>query len=392
MKQAFDELKKVAHNIKNPDYHWIKDWEFPFNESFSAKLADIGIAEHYQIAKRLLKSTTHIFEKYDSSLHSFQSTDVERTSRSAGSFGHGLFEGKSVVSCHDPLYIFNEPYHNDTTLRFFTACEKYKQILDSPENLLESQLFHDRHISKISVKVYKKLGLEKFNENYIKHLYSLCIFDYNLFGNENKWCSLFDEEDAKIFEYVQDLLTYYQRGYGNDLNYKISCPLLYDFFESFDLALANKQSADLRFAHAETLIPFISLLGLFKDEKPIHSNMTIEEIEKRHWRISKISPFAANIIAFLYECNDPNRNEKYLIKFFHNEKEIKIPRCKDSLCGLNEIKKIFENDLKCDFSHTCKVEHMTKDSKQDWATIVLVSVIFLSIIVIIVSIIKLWKK
>jgi hypothetical protein len=80
----------------------------------------------------------------------------------------------------------------------------------------------------------------------------------------SRFCTLFDREDFEMFEYSSDLEDYWQRGYGNTLGHSISCPLLVDFMDKIDNVvnspLKNPQRAFLRFAHAETIIPFVSLL------------------------------------------------------------------------------------------------------------------------------------
>jgi hypothetical protein len=67
-----------------------------------------------------------------------------------------------------------------------------------------------------------------------------------------------------VFEYTDDLATYYESGYGSSINWEISCPLLQDMFTQFDLVVANTSDfyelAKLRFAHAETILPFVALL------------------------------------------------------------------------------------------------------------------------------------
>ena len=83
------------------------------------------------------------------------------------------------------------------------------------------------------------------------------------------------------------------------------------------IAQNTYQKAKLRFAHAETLLPFIALLvtmatnflkltyflkGLFKDSEMLHWNSSRSVLDNRLWRDSQLSPFAGNVAFVLYNC------------------------------------------------------------------------------------------
>lgn len=64
----------------------------------------------------------------------------------------------------------------------------------------------------------------------------------------------------------------------------------------------NPERCTLSFAHAESMMPFVTLLGLFKDPKGLYANATLDEMKARSFRASFISPFAANAYFVLYKC------------------------------------------------------------------------------------------
>ena len=76
--------------------------------------------------------------------------------------------------------------------------------------------------------------------------------------------------------------------------------------ESADTAIASgTPQATLRFGHDTSLYRLLTLLGLYPDEQ----------------RMDKIIPMAANLIMVFYR----NADGKILVKFLHNEQEIKLP-------------------------------------------------------------------
>ena len=79
----------------------------------------------------------------------------------------------------------------------------------------------------------------------------------------------------------------------------------------------------LRFAHAETVIPFLSAIGVFDaDMLGEGGGLSPEKRdEERVFKSSKFFPFAANVVIEVYECYDDKR-----LKFLVNENEISSVR------------------------------------------------------------------
>ena len=47
------------------------------------------------------------------------------------------------------------------------------------------------------------------------------------------WCAIFSEENLKVMEFVDDLIFYQIGGYGNDINWKMTKPLVTELQERF---------------------------------------------------------------------------------------------------------------------------------------------------------------
>ena len=40
------------------------------------------------------------------------------------------------------------------------------------------------------------------------------------------WCEMFEKEDLKILEYLEDIKYWHTHGFFQDLNTKVACPLM----------------------------------------------------------------------------------------------------------------------------------------------------------------------
>lgn len=74
---------------------------------------------------------------------------------------------------------------------------------------------------------------------------------------------MFDQEAVEAFNYIADLESYYVKGYGSAIDYTIACPLLNNFMDAIDSVIegpydVHSERANLRFAHAETIMPFVA--------------------------------------------------------------------------------------------------------------------------------------
>lgn len=99
----------------------------------------------------------------------------------------------------------------------------------------------------------------------------------------------------------------------------MASPLLRDIIEKADLAIAGKNPAvaDLRFGHAETMMPFLSLLKLSGCYYHTDSYPTV----KNHWKDYDIIPMASNLqFIFFQNLN----NGKWYVRTDLNEKPVRL--------------------------------------------------------------------
>jgi len=197
-----------------------------------------------------------------------------------------------------------------------------------------------------------------------KIFYTNCIYDA-MDQNLNEYCSLFTDEELLEFEFFQDVSKYYSTGYGFDLSWKISCDLLADIIDSME-GVAQRdpkyalEVANLRFAHAETILPLLSYLELFKDEKNIFLNAK-EAKTQRKLRTVNMTPFSGNVLFAFYEC-PPDDQPQFKVKLIVNERETPIPACQndknnkeDLYCPFERFSTLFHEATSnsCNFEQLC---------------------------------------
>jgi len=226
--------------------------------------------------------------------------------------------------------------------------------MDSGKGKFQSDTYGQTWLPIIQKKVSEKLGgIWNVSASEVKTMYTLCATDL-VFELPSKWCDLFDEDDMLNWEFGEDLSQYWTKSYGDQLAYNISCRLLN---EVIDIIKANSKGetnaiVKTRFAHAETIMPLATILGLFKppEDQPMVWNMSAAQRESRIWRSSTISPFAANIAFLLFNCEG-----NWMVKVLHNEVPVLVPGCNDIMCPLPTFEATFSKYVNCSWDSWCGV-------------------------------------
>jgi multiple inositol-polyphosphate phosphatase/2,3-bisphosphoglycerate 3-phosphatase len=362
-------IRRHKDLLHNTNYSWLLNWTNPYKPFQAGNLEVLGELEQYTIAKRFALLYNITAPSVDNA-YPIQTTMIPRAARSGNAFGFGLFEGKGELGRDNfkPFYIFSESLERDVTLRFFDICPLYIQtILNSGDTIAEYTRFVREQLPKVAGNVSNRLGvfpLWNLTVDEIDAIYTACTFEYAKSNVTDRWCSLFSDDDFLTLEYAEDLINYWTKGYGYELNYRIACPLLKEIIVIMDGKINRSaeyfvELGKFRFAHAETLLPLIALLGLYRDDAPLRANSSLECIQNRKWRTSVISPYAANLAFILYECNSTStaNASQYLVKLIHNEKEMFIPGCENNIyCPYTTFKSKYLSALDCDFEKLCGIK------------------------------------
>ena len=347
--------------IINPSLNITLDEPRKWSDAEPKELTSVGENEQYNIAKRFRDRFPGVFEKnYWNKYYKFVSSDKPRTARSAMSFAYGLFEtrGPAALSKFQPVAItISGPKENDKLLLPYDACPKYKTDV-TERGLGEVKKFKEGpEIRNLTKRLEERLDTS-LTFDYVEAIFKLCVF--GVMNREDKsWCALLEDEDMKIMEYQGDLENYYEHSYGNELSYKIICPLLSDIYQNLKDVAAGKSDLRgvFRFTSSGTLISLLTMLGLLKDATPLKAD-NYRQKGQRNFR-SETVPMSGNIAVVLYSCNSTEMAGKpdHKLQVLVNETPFALPCCHGNVtCDLDEFLTCFKDAVdSCNFDAMCSL-------------------------------------
>ncbi|XP_075485751.1 uncharacterized protein LOC142525361 [Primulina tabacum] len=352
---------------------WLWGWKSPWTGKHKGgELISKGEEEMYELGGRTRDKFPELFhEDYHPDLYPIKASQVSRASASAVAFGMGLFSGKGNLGAgrHRAFAVTSESRASDRVLRFHDCCQNYKAYRKSQEPFVEK--LKEPILNGITQDLATRWGLN-FTIQDVSSLWFLCKQEASLLDTIDQACALFSPSEVGLLEWTDDLEAFILKGYGNSLNYRMGVPLLEDVIQSMEQAIkahedaiahGNYEMARLRFAHAETLLPFSCLIGLFLDESEFEQIQREQPLQlpqppqKRTWRGSTAAPFAGNNMLVLYSCPS-NNSSKYFVQVLHNEHPIPVPGCDNSdICPFEMFKeRIAAPHLKHDYNSLCSMD------------------------------------
>ncbi|KAG9268400.1 multiple inositol polyphosphate phosphatase 1-like [Astyanax mexicanus] len=354
----------------------LKAWKNWYTQETAGHLTAAGRGDQIHLAKRLVKTFPTLLTKSNllNKRVKFITSSVPRCINSTLAFQQGLKESLSIPG-NLFRFSYNEEFKytvNDTLMRFFASCERLLvTVLNNKEAVVQVTLFEEGpEMSKVHQRLSDQLQIPYANITlgqcdhchfYLIEVcaYYLCAYEFSILGLVTPWCKLFDRAEAQVMDYAGDLGLYWKRGYGHEVNYMSSCVLFHNLFNRLETSINQFKSGqpvsevvNVQVGHAETLIPLMTLLGLFKGKISLDANNFAENLH-RPFNCSKNVPFAANLMAALWSCPDGFR-----LQFRVNENPVALPGLSYSPL-YEEVKKLY-----ADLLQGCNEEEPPKCSLQ----------------------------
>ncbi|XP_041803412.1 multiple inositol polyphosphate phosphatase 1-like [Chelmon rostratus] len=344
---------------------WLREiqtqWTMWYTEDMDGRLVQKGVNDHKHLAVRLSKLFPSMIseENLRGGFIRFITSSKHRCVNSTLSFKAGLTELWAITDQDFDHAV------NDALMRFFDQCTRFVEEVDNnPSALSEVDRFRQGpEMRRVQEKIADRLGVPYPNitDDMAEAAFYLCAYEFAIKTVNSPWCRLFDEVDAQVMEYANDLKQFWKRGYGYDINSKSSCILFHDLFSRLDKAAGElklgqqvTEAVTVQVGHAETILPLLTLLGFFKDSDALTSTNYASQTQ-RSFRTSHMLPYAANLVLVLYDCGGGDLRLQPLL----NEKPVTFPGLtapRTSMPLYEDVKEHYRELLHgCDFEAECQL-------------------------------------
>lgn len=154
---------------------------------------------------------------------------------------------------------------------------------------------------------------------------------------------LFTSRELKVLEYANDLRSYYEFGYGSNINRELQCSSVRDMVSHLEFSVDPRVT--VYFGQTPSLLLHLTAMGAFQDEKKLTAK-SFAKMTQRKWSTSKMSPFAGNFAAIRYSTKQ--------VKFFLNEELIRFDWCPNGICQLADVRRTYKEFNNCDTNYCPK--------------------------------------
>ena len=282
------------------------------------KLSVVGEEEQRGIARRMIERYPQLFS--DSVKVQAIATYVPRCIHSMDAFLACMVEFNSSLHIQR-----NEGKQYNDILRFFDLNQSYVDYKENGDWRPIYETFVRRKISSASVmeNFFLESGQEtdKEAEEFVMALFSIAAILPDT-GTPINLDGLFTIGEWDNYWQTQNLRQYMSKSsspIGRMLPVAIAWPLLSEFIHSADEVIKGKSDtrANFRFAHAETVIPFVALMGIEGTDVKV----VVPDSVSKYWKDYEIAPMAANVQWIFYH----DKAQEIWVKFLLNEKEMTLP-------------------------------------------------------------------
>ena len=351
----------------------------------------LGEEEMWLLGQRVQVQFPELFAAgYSSSRFIVSSTSVPRASASAVAFGMGAFlpDQSSVGAGHCRLQPFatEQSPATEERLRFFELCPAYRQSKRAAEDWVLGRAAP--LLAAAAERLGARLGGAAVVEGatrpeHVLALWAACQFGALESRGIPETCIFFSEADRHELGCLSDLEALATKGPSLPINTAIGLPLLEHALQAMKIAEKGApERAWFQFAHAETLFPLASLLGVGGAWEAAEAFDGLNSLTGRGssgkewpdgeiptdsadegvcpagpwggWRSAEVMPFGSNVAFALYECG-PEREP--LARVFHNEQPLHLPGnpCEGGLdCTLGELDAFFQAAM-ARFNASCEI-------------------------------------
>uniref|UniRef100_A0A8C2CWW8 Multiple inositol polyphosphate phosphatase 1 n=1 Tax=Cyprinus carpio TaxID=7962 RepID=A0A8C2CWW8_CYPCA len=324
-------------------------WKMWYTDEMDGRLVDKGRVDHGYLAQRLIKWFPSLLTEGNVRHGRVKliTSSKHRCVNSTIAFREGLMKGLGIE-------VELEPAVNDALMRYFDQCERFvKEVENNKSALEEVKRFKEGpEMKRVMAKMADRLKVPyaSITDDSVEAAFFLCAYEFTIHDLNSPWCQLFDEEDAQVLEqfYLKNKkFLKYIYIYFHDLFHRLN-----QVVAQINSDGALSEAVTVQVGHAETLLPLLTLLDLFKDDIPLSSTNYATQ-NNRIFRSGNIVPYAANLLVVLYKCPEGIRMGVRL-----NEKSLTLPGLNDPVPMYEDVKKRYHALLEgCDQETVCKMNN-----------------------------------
>ncbi|XP_004077143.1 multiple inositol polyphosphate phosphatase 1 [Oryzias latipes] len=361
--RKMQKLYGVVKSDAKAKHGWLQEiltrWTMWYTEDMDGRLVQKGVEDLRHLAVRFSKLFPSLIsqENLRGGRITFITSSKHRCVNSTLSFKAGLTHLWGIKDMEFDHAV------NDALMRFFEQCSRFVEEVDNnPSAMTETDKFKQGpEMKRVQQKIADRLEVpyNLITDDMAEAAFYLCAYEFAIKTENSPWCRLFDEADAQVMEYANDLKQFWKRGYGFEINSKASCVLFHDVFTRLEKAVTEIKSGQqvseavtIQVGHAETLLPLLTLLGFFKDSDALRSANFASQ-SQRSFRTSLMLPYAANFVLVLYDCGGGDIRLQPLL----NEKPVTFSDLTDQQASMplyEHVKESYRNLLQgCDFETEC---------------------------------------
>ncbi|KAG7280072.1 hypothetical protein CRUP_018028 [Coryphaenoides rupestris] len=291
MRRLYDLVLSEA----SADQPWLQDiktsWKMWYTDDMDGKLVEKGRDDHRHLAVRLSKLFPSLLspENLTRRRLRFQTSSKHRCVDSIEAFQQGLHKHWEVEE------VWYQHEVNDELMRFFEHCRGFVEGVENNKTALaEVKKFKEGpEMAEVRRKMARKLDVphDRVTPDMVEAAFFLCAYEFAIKSLHTPCCVLFHDLFSRL-----EVATHHLR-----------------------LGLELPEAATIQVGHGETLLPLLSLLGLYKDPAPPTADNYAQQ-HGRSFRTSGIVPYAANMLFVLYDCREGPR-----LQFLLNETPVQFP-------------------------------------------------------------------
>lgn len=215
------------------------------------------------------------------------------------------------------------------------------------------------------------LGVDEneLDEGILRSIYDVCSLQVAQKLRDDQFCKLLSPKYLLLREKLDEVKSPLLKA--QEQFPSLSAPLARDVISSMDACISNSSSCApvvVRLGDVETLVPFLSLLNVYKTEKKVRMTQLntmvrmntfervgqIEGTSTCRSRLSTMAPFGGNLVMELYTSTEKSPDEPVVRFRLHEQYIERIVACGGkSFCTLSQLKNYLEPVLTSDWAHEC---------------------------------------